>query len=144
MQRVDETDLGERLSIAALRSALEEHPVRLAICFGSQVSGDRHERSDVDLAIEFDGIRPGDPQYNDVFFECYAAVSEALGTDAIDLVDVHSLSGSLARAVFERGVLLLGDQERVEVLRETLTPPQDRSPRERLDETIERIDEHLA
>lgn len=123
-----ETDQGDHLSLDALRTALEQEPVRVAICYGSQATGRTHHRSDVDLAVELTDLQPGDDGYTDAFFGD-AAVTDALDTEDVGLVDVHTLSGSLARAVFETGVLVAGDTERVETLREQLdTEPDERTP----------------
>ncbi|MFB6228194.1 MAG: nucleotidyltransferase family protein [Halobacteriales archaeon] len=128
-----------------IRSVLEDHPVRLAILFGSHATGRAHEESDVDLAVELDGLEPGSPGFNDAFFGLSADLSETLGTDDVDLLDVHMLSPGIAKAVFDDGVLLLRSSERAEELRaELVATADDRTPRERLDEAIRRIDDHLA
>lgn len=145
MEQAAETDLSHRLPLESLRAVFADWSVSVAICYGSQATGQTHDRSDVDLAVEFAEIQPGDKGYNDAFFGLYADVTEALGMEAVDLVDVHSLSGSLARAVFETGVLVYGDPARVDILHEQLdTEVDERPPRERLDEAIERMDEYLA
>lgn len=146
MERAEQTTLGERLPIEDLQSLFENQQVSVAICFGSHVRGQEHNDSDIDIAIEFADTRPGEDSYNDTFFRMYEAVSEVIATDDVDLVDVHSLSGSLARAVFSEGVLLYGDRDRVETLRDQYIEGDGarRSPRERLDDAIEQIDEHLA
>ena len=145
MEQAAETDLSDRLPLETLEEMFEERSVSVAICYGSQAKGQTHDHSDIDLAVEFIDLRPGDEGYNDAFFGLFADVTETLGTDDVDLVDVHSLSGSLARAVFETGVLICGHPERIAALREELdTAPDERSPRKRLDEAIERMDEYLA
>ncbi len=145
MERAAETGLSERLPLEELVAVFEREPVRLALCFGSRATGRTHDHSDIDLAVELEGLRPGDEGYNDAFFGLYAEVTGVLGREDVDLVDIHSLSGSLARAVFETGVLLYGDPERVPTLEAQVdTERDDRPPRERLDSAIERIDEHLA
>jgi predicted nucleotidyltransferase len=145
MEEVERTGLPDRLPITELQKAFDQKPVRLAICFGSYVSGETHATSDIDIAVEFEKLEPGDSGYNDVFFEVYEAVSQALGTDTVDLLDIHSLSNSLARSVLTNGVLVYGDIDRVEPLQEQrLSETNERSPRDRLDHAIERIDSHLA
>lgn len=145
MERASETDLADRLPLDELQAVFTQEPVRLAVCFGSQASGQVHGHSDVDIAIELDGLQPGDEGYNEVYFRVYRKVTEGLDREDVDLIDFHTLSGSLARAVFDTGVLLFGEPERVETLRKRVdTEPDSRSPRERLDRAIERMDEHLA
>jgi predicted nucleotidyltransferase len=146
MKEVGEVELGKRLPIEQLQQLFDERQVSLAICFGSYATGETHSRSDIDFAIEFAKLRPGDESYNDQFFEVYGALSQELDTDDVDLLDIHSLSGSLARTVLTDGILVYGDIERVEHLREQLVKSggEQRSPGERLDAAIERIDDHLA
>lgn len=146
MRAVETAELDPAFPLEAIRSTLEAHPVRLAVLFGSHARGESHARSDIDLAVELDGIRPGQPAFNETFFGLSADLSEALETDGIDLVDVHTISPPLVRVVFEDGVILVGSERRAEQLREELGADieRDRSPRERFDEALRRIDEHLA
>lgn len=146
MRAVETAELDPSFPLEAIRSTLEAHPVRLAVLFGSHARGESHARSDIDLAVELDGIRPGQPTFNEAFFGLSADLSETLETDGIDLVDVHTLSPPLARVVFEEGVILVGSERRAEELREELGADieRDRSPRERFHEALRRIDEHMA
>lgn len=146
MQTVEASDIGDELPLDELRAVLDARPVRLAILFGSHASGDARSRSDVDLAVELERLRPGDAGYNDVFFGLSADVSERLETNDVDVVDVHSASPSLARAIFEDGVLLVGTPERAAELRRRLARAEreERSPRKRFDDAVRRIDEHFA
>lgn len=142
---VDESNPEGEFPIERVRSTLEEHPVRLAILFGSHATGRTHRDSDVDIAVELDGLQPGDDGFNEAFFGLIAALTRALGTDDVDVVDVHTLGPDFAAAVFEHGTLILGDEDRLEELRERLTSDRnDRSPAERFDEALRKIDEHLA
>jgi predicted nucleotidyltransferase len=144
MRRAETAGTNDSLPLAALTSLLREHPVRLAILFGSHATANVHSRSDIDIAIELESLRPGDRGYNEAFFGLSADLSETLETDEVDLVDLHMLSSTLAQDVFAHGVLLAGDPERAADLREQLTDESDvESPRERFDEALEKIDEHL-
>lgn len=146
MRTVEDATLGDSVPLETVRAVLRRHPVRVGILFGSHATGETHSRSDVDIAVEFEGVRSGDPEYNEVFLGLSADLSEALGTDDVDLVDLRTASPELAAAVFERGVLLVGDRETAAVLRDELADEDssDRSPRERFDEAIARIDAHLG
>lgn len=139
---------GERVGdgpVGRLRSTLEEHPVRLAVLFGSQATGRATSGSDIDIAVELDGLQPGDEGFNDAFFDIIAAVSRALETDDVDVVDVHTLGPSMADAVFDRGTLVVGEESRLDELRARATSERDeRSPGERFDDALRKIDEHLA
>lgn len=133
------------LDLESLRATLRERPIRLAILFGSRATGATHESSDVGVAVEFDSHRPSDPAYNDLFLGLSADLSEALGTDDVDLVDLRTVSPSLADSIFERGVLLVGDRDDATDRREELTAAagEQPSPRERLDAALAKIDAHL-
>lgn len=146
MRTLEAVDLGSSVPVERLRTTLEEHPVTVAILFGSHATDRSHSGSDIDLAIELDGLRPGDAGYNEVFFGVSADVSVELGSDAVDIVDVHTLSPALVQAVFDDGVLLLGSLERAEALRSRLAVDDGDggSPRERLDAAVQRIDDHLS
>lgn len=146
MRTIEDVDLDPTLPVETIRSTVRDHPVRTAVLFGSRASDRHHPGSDVDVAVELERLRPGDPGYNDAFFGLSADLSDALGTDDVDLVDLHACSPSFARSIFDRGVLLSGDPERVAQLREELTggTTDDRSPRERLDEAVAELDELLG
>lgn len=147
MRTAASTALAASLDLDALQAVLREHPVRLAILFGSHATETTHATSDIDLAVEFDAHRPSDPSYNDVFFGLSADLSETLESDDVDLVDLHTVSPALAEAIFEHGVLIVGDEEHVAALRRQLTATEPESeqpsPRERLDAALARIDAHL-
>lgn len=140
MRTAESTTLDAAPDLDALQAVLREHPVRLAILFGS------HATSDIDLAVEFDDHRPADPSYNDVFLGLSVDLSDALKTDDVDLVDLHAVSPALAAAIFENGVLLVGAAEHAAELRRQLTARESdqQSPRDRLDAALDRIDDHLG
>lgn len=146
MERIDTADIELDVPVQRLRSMLDDAPVRLAILFGSRATGESHARSDLDLAVEFDDLEPGDPGYNETFFGLSVSVSEEFGTDEIDLVDVHSLSPSLARSVFDDGIVFLGTVNRAKTLHRSVLSGEtdERSAGDRFDDALRRIDEHLA
>lgn len=146
MRTAESTTLDAGLDLDALQTVLREHPVRLAILFGSHATETTHATSDIDLAVEFDNHRPADSDYNDVFLGLSADLSAALETDDVDLVDLHTVEPPLAAAIFENGVLLVGTEEHAAKLRRQLTVSgaDQRSPRDRLDAALDRIDHHLG
>lgn len=144
MEQAVDTDIDKRLPVARLQTQFEHAPVRTAICFGSQTHGETHSSSDIDFAVEFDGIQPSDERYNEVYFGLLAELTAILETEAVDLLDIQTASDSLVRTIIDQGILLYGQLEHVETLREQLLTEEHHSPRERLDGAIERIDEHLA
>lgn len=145
MRSGTENDVTDALDVEALREVLREHPVDLAVLFGSHATGTAHSGSDVDVAVELEDRRPSDPEYNDAFLALSVDLSDALDADDVDLVDVRTVSPSLAASVFDRGVLLVGDRDHADDLREQLTraDADERSPRERFDAALARIDAHL-
>lgn len=146
MRTAASTTIDASLDLDALRGVLREHPVQLAILFGSHATGTTHAASDIDLAVEFDAMRPSDPSYNEVFLGLSADLSATLGTDDVDLIDLHTVSPALAAAIFADGVLLVGEQEHAAERRRQLTAAESEqpSPRERLDAALARIDAHLG
>ncbi|WP_254525992.1 type VII toxin-antitoxin system MntA family adenylyltransferase antitoxin [Natrinema caseinilyticum] len=146
MRTSEETTIDKSLPLETLRAVLQEHSIQLAILFGSHASGETHSRSDIDIAVEFDTVRPSDPNYNEVFFGLSADLSEALGTDNVDLVDFQTTSPELAETIFDRGILLIGDPEHVADIRSQLTEIEEKtqSPRERFDAAVARINRHLS
>jgi predicted nucleotidyltransferase len=145
MRTAGSTTLDTSLDLDALQELLQEHPVRLAILFGSHATETTHSKSDIDIAVEFDTHRPTEPGYNDVFLGLSADLSDLLETDDVDLVDLHGASSSLATAIFEDGVLLVGEEEHATELRRQLSAAESEqpSPREQFDAALDRIDAHL-
>lgn len=145
MRTAGSTALDTHLDLDALQEVLREHPVRLAILFGSHATETTHSQSDIDLAVEFDTHRPSEPSYNDEFLGLSADLSDVLGTDDVDLVDLHAASSSLATAIFDNGVLLVGELEHATELRQQLTAAESEqpSPRKQFDAALDRIDAHL-
>ena len=84
MKTAESIALDTSLDLDALQAVLREHPVRLAILFGSHATETTHATSDIDLAVEFDEHRPSEPSYNDVFLGVSADLSDALETDDVD------------------------------------------------------------
>ena len=145
MRAVESTVFNTSIDLDALVGVLGEHPVRLAVLFGSHATETTHSASDIDIAVEFDAERPSDPSYNETFFGLSADLSHTLGTDDVDLIDLHAASPALAAAVFENGVFLLGDQEHAATLRQQITAADTETqlPRERLEAALARMDADL-
>ena len=146
MRTAESTALDDALDLDTLQAVLREYPIRLAILFGSHATETAHATSDIDLAVEFNKHRPADPSYNDVFLGLSADLSDALETDDVDPVDLHTVSPPLAAAIFENGILLVGESEHAAELRRQLTACESdqQSPRDRLDTALARIDDHLG
>jgi len=144
MRTAETADVNDSLPLHTVESVLREHPVQLAILFGSHAKETVHQRSDIDIAVELEDARPGDQGYNESFFQLSADVSQTLGRDDVDLVDLHTLPPAVARAVFEHGILLVGQPQRAnELQRQIEDGSNEKSPRERFDKALEKIDGHL-
>lgn len=144
MKTVETAEIGAGLPVEQLRRILRDHSVQVAILFGSHATATTHSQSDIDVAVEFDSVSRDDPAYNDAFFELSTDLSEALDTEELDLLDVRTVSPDVATSIFEHGVLLVGEQTRAEELRGQLTTATEKSPRERFDTALRKIDEHLG
>lgn len=105
----DETTTSER--IRSIRDVLATYPVSFAILFGSAGEEALTSTSDVDVAVEFEGIKPEDNGYSDVFLRLYNALDDAVERD-VDVVDFHSMSPRFARTVFDNGVVIVGSDDR--------------------------------
>ena len=145
MRTVESISLESHFDIDTVRAVLREHPVRLAILFGSHATETTHDTSDIDIAVEFDEHEPADREYNDVFLGLSVDLSDELKMDDIDLVDLHAVSQPLATAIFENGILLIGNSDHAAELRRELTANgnDQQTPRERLDTALDRINDHL-
>lgn len=145
MRTAETADIDVSLDLDRIRTALREHPVRLAILFGSQATGTDIPASDIDIAVEFDCLQPSDPGYNETFLGLGADLSETLETDDVDLVDVETVPRELAASIFDQGLLVLGDPEHATELRQEVVAAdaETQIPRERLDTALTRITAHL-
>ena len=72
-------------------------------------------------------------------------LSDELNTDDIDLVDLYTVTQPLATAIFENGILLVGNSNHAAKLRRELTASGkgQQQPRERLETALDRINDYL-
>jgi predicted nucleotidyltransferase len=129
-----------------LREALGQHPVRLAVLFGSAASGRTHAASDVDIAIEFEDA------VEDEKGELLALLTDlsiVLDRNDVDVALVSDLKPAVGLAAFSDGILVVGSRERMEIHRERFERETERieadrpSLRERFDTAIEGVDRAL-
>lgn len=128
--------------LAVIRRVLERHSVSFAMLFGSTVHQTHTAEHDLDLAVEFDEMHPADDGYSDAYLGLLSDLEDAL-TTSVDVVDVHSLTPQFARAVFDTGVVILGDDEHRAALERDLaadTLSVD-DARERVATAVERLEE---
>lgn len=138
-----ETDLS--VDVQAIRDVLADHPVRLAVLFGSRVDGTADESSDIDVAVEFD---PAISDPSSAVLSLLADLSIALDRNDLDVGVIDDLTPRVGLAAFEEGVLLYGSNERAAEHRERFaervaSKARDRSLRERFDDALRSIDRHV-
>lgn len=130
------------VDVDRIRSALEGHPVRLAVLFGSQVTDAVDAESDVDVAVEFE---PDVDDPGKALLAVLADLSVELDRNDIDVAVVDDFTPRVGLAAFTHGQVIRGSLERAETHRERFeelvndaeTP---KSLSERFDETLERVD----
>ena len=129
----------------ALQSVLRSHPVRVAVLFGSSVTGSADGQSDVDIAVELD-------ESVEDTVEAYRALltdlSVALDRNDIDLSLVGDLDPRVGHEAFEHGVLVHGTNGRVRALRDRFETEQSEVPstetlRDRFDDALANVDSAL-
>jgi predicted nucleotidyltransferase len=124
---------------------LADYPVAVGILFGSRARGEADEHSDIDVAVVFDGLEPGDAGYNDALLGLSADLAAALGTDAVDVVDLRRAPQALVSAAFEDGDRLVGTERDARRWRARLLDGSEtESPAQRFDDVLAAIDDHLA
>jgi predicted nucleotidyltransferase len=142
------TDEGDDVDrFETVESVLADHPVSVGIVFGSRARGESHEHSDIDIAVAFEDLEPGDSGYLNARLQLGADLALALGTDDVDVVSLHSAPPALLRAIFRDGKQVVGTDKAASHLRETLlddATEDRRSPAERFDDALASIDDHLA
>lgn len=133
--------VNEAVDLDGICEVLAEHPVRLAVIFGSTVRGERHPHSDIDLAVEFEEDAP---DTLDTRLSLFADLSTRLDRNDIDIAIVDELDPRVGKRAFSEGVLVLGSEKRFERYRTAFEHVVDRevreSPAERFDAVIDRLD----
>lgn len=124
----------------AVRSALEEYPLRLAVLFGSRARGSTHPGSDVDLGVVFVEDVPADRR-QDLYLDLHATAATVLGTDAVDVTLLDDVPPSVGRQALQSYEVLVGDPALAERLRERY---ERAAPRPSHEDLLERLDEGLA
>ncbi|MDR0842207.1 MAG: nucleotidyltransferase domain-containing protein [Acidobacteriota bacterium] len=88
--------------LADVRDVLAKEPgLRLAIVYGSAVTGRMRPDSDVDVAVLYDK-----PLGIESKLSLYVRLSDALRRE-VDLVDLHGLGGELLRQILCKGRLVI-------------------------------------
>lgn len=127
-------------TVERVRDVLSSHPVAFAMVFGSRARGAAEADSDVDLAVEFDDVRPAEDGYSSVYFRLLTDLTDALDA-AVDVVDVRSMSPRFARAAFDASTVVYGTEARKRRLADGLTgePISLNEARTRVSEAVKRM-----
>lgn len=142
-ERVDPSS--EPPALKALEEVLAKHPVSFAMVFGSVARGGSEPPNDIDLAVEFSSLRPGDPGYNERYFSLIDALETATDSD-VDVVDVHTMPPTFARIAFDDGVRIIGSAQRHSELEKQIAGdrPTFEEARERVSNAARRLREEFA
>jgi len=126
----------------ALRSTLEEYPLKVAILFGSHVEGTAHAQSDVDIGVVFEDECPEDER-RELYLDLHSTLAMAVGTDDVDVTLLDDVPASVGRRALQSYEVLVGDSAVPADLRERYeeTAPSREEVLARLDEKLARLDE---
>ncbi|WP_247730628.1 type VII toxin-antitoxin system MntA family adenylyltransferase antitoxin [Halovivax limisalsi] len=127
-------------TIEVLERVLGEHGVSFAMVFGSGARGTMDEESDLDVAIEFDTVRPTDDGYSERYLRLQTALEATLSIP-VDVVDVHAMEPRFASVAFDEGRLIRGTESRKAELAECYAgeAPSVTNARERVRAAVERL-----
>lgn len=120
-----------------LAKVLNQHPVRLAVLFGSRVKNTRHVDSDVDIAVEFErGTKP-----EEALLALLADLASATGGVDVDVAVLSDVEPRIGVSICRNGMLLVGDRDRFEShcqqFREKYREEEQRPTRDRFREIVE-------
>lgn len=100
------TPLESEIDLEELTRVLEGYPVRLAILFGSTVHGTATDQSDIDIAVAFESdLDPAERLEQRI--SLIVSLTDALGTDAIDVADLEGIHPGVGLAALENGYDLI-------------------------------------
>lgn len=103
------------LDVSALRKALSEFPLEMALVFGSWASGEATSLSDLDIAVKFRRKEPRSRRLR-LLSEMITEVTSETGFEAVDVVDLDEVGPHIGYGAVSEGLLVLGDPEEAEEL----------------------------
>lgn len=122
---------------------LSEHPVRLAVLFGSQATGTVTAESDVDVAVEFDKSLSVEERHR-ARLDLIVDLMTALGMNDVDVTDLGTVRPAVGASALRTGTVLRGSEDRAaELLARFEAETSERSHEDRLrefDEILERLE----
>lgn len=129
---------------ATVERVVGSYPVRLAVLFGSQVSGSATPASDVDVAVAFDESLSTEERHR-ARLGLTVDRMEALGTDDVDVADFATVRPAVGVSALRSGRVLVGQAATVEAFADRLeSMAESRSHEERVrqfDELLNRLEE---
>lgn len=109
MQKRDEVTI-EDLDIDSIVRVLDNHPLTLAVLFGSYVRGEATKSSDIDIAVEFDDSLTS-PERTQSRIELIEQLSVTLESDKVDVIPLPSAPSTLINEILLDGILIYGSME---------------------------------
>lgn len=146
---MNSTPAADRPVEEVVRQVVEAYPVEFAVLFGSYAKGTETQESDVDIAVAFDGDRS--PQERlELRIDLVVELTRALEMDAVDVTDLESVRPEIGISALRTGIVLIGEEGRVERLldeleREVVTDRETHEDRmRRLDSILEQLEANVA
>lgn len=129
---------------AAVERVLQEHPIRIGVLFGSTVRGTETTESDVDVAVAFEESLPPEDRHR-ARIDLVVDLMETLEVNDVDVTDLDGVRPAVGASALRTGVVLVGDQDRFDQLREEFeSRTTELTHEERMrafDEIIDRLEE---
>jgi predicted nucleotidyltransferase len=134
------TPPGTTIDRTAVRSVLEEYPLRLAILFGSHVDGTPTPQSDVDVGVLFEEDCSASER-REMYLDLHSTIATALGTENVDVTLLDDVPPSVGRQALQAYEVLVGEPTLAEQLRERYEAT---APLPSHGDLVTRLDESLA
>ena len=139
MREFEETTISG-LDVAAIVRILERVPVTLGILYGSHARGEATERSDIDIAVEFDeGL--SSVERTRARLDLIEQLNVELETDDADVLPLSRAPNELLEEILTDGVLIYGSITDLDPYREQAHPPSSHQDRlAAFDEVLTELD----
>lgn len=104
----------EGADVDALGELLDQHPLSLGLAFGSRVTGEATEDSDLDVAVRFEDHVDESERFR-LLDRLTVEIEDGTGIASVDVVDLDRIGPHRAYEALRSGLLLLGaEADRVE------------------------------
>lgn len=127
----------------AVRSVLEEYPLRLAILFGFYVNGTPTPLSDVGIGILSEEDCSA-AERRTFHLDLHSTIATALGSVNIDVTLLDDVPASVGRQALQSYDVLVGQRVLAEQLRELRERYEEIAPVPSHEDLVRRLDESLA